>query len=309
MADIVITEFMAESSVASLAAEFDVRYAPELVDDRSTLLAAVADARAVVVRNRTLVDDELLAAAPRLKVVARLGVGLDNIDVAACEEAGVAVRPALGANADAVAEYVVAAVLMLFRGVFSSSSRLVDGEWPREELTGQEIGGRRLGLIGFGDIARRVAVRLRGLGMEIAAHDPFLDPEDPAWDGTLRLDLDELLATCHATSVHVPLTPETRHLIDAAALESMPVGSVLVNTSRGGVVDEHALADALRSGHLGGAALDVFENEPLDEAGGRRFVDVPNLILTPHVAGITVESNDRVSSMTAAHVRDELAVD
>jgi (S)-sulfolactate dehydrogenase len=309
MADIVISEFMARSAVESLAADYDTRYDAALVDDRSALLAAVVDARAIVVRNRTIVDGELLDAAPSLRVVARLGVGLDNIDLDACESAGVSVRPATGANADAVAEYVVAAVLMLLRGVFASSARVVEGEWPRQELVGDETAGRRLGLVGFGDVARRVAVKLRGLGMEVAAHDPFVAPDDPAWEGATRLDLDDLLATCNAVSLHVPLAPETHRLIDVAALARMPAGSVLVNTSRGGVVDEAALVAALQSGHLRGAALDVFEDEPVDEEVGRRFAGVPNLILTPHVAGITTQSNERVSSMTARHVRAALEND
>lgn len=303
MAEVVISEFMAEASVDALAADFDVRYDPTLVDDRPGLLAAVADARALVVRNRTRVDAELLASAPRLEVVGRLGVGLDNIDLAACEAHGAAVRPATGANADAVAEYVVAAVLLLVRGVFGSADRVAAGEWPRTEMKGREVAGRRIGLVGFGDIARRVAVRLRALGMTVAAHDPYLADDDPAWEGVERCALEDLLSGSDAVSLHVPLVDSTRHLIDAEAIAAMPDGAVLVNTSRGGIVDEDAVVDALRRGHLGGAALDVFESEPLDADAGRRFDGVPNLLLTPHIAGITQESDVRVSAMTAEQVR------
>lgn len=303
MAEIVISEFMDASAVEALAADFDVVYNPDLVDDRSSLLAMLGDARALIVRNRTVVDTSLLASAPGLCVVGRLGVGLDNIDVVACESTGVVVRPATGANADAVAEYVVTAALVLTRGVFHSTPEVADGGWPRQELTGGEIGGRRLGLIGFGDIARRVAERLGALGMAICAYDPFVPPDDEAWNGVERVALNELLERSDVVSLHVPLVDENHHLLDEAALARMPTGSMVINTSRGGIVDEDALVAALREGHLGGAALDVFEDEPVDAGSGARFAGVPNLILTPHVAGVTRESNRRVSEMTAAQVR------
>jgi (S)-sulfolactate dehydrogenase len=252
------------------------------------------------------VTAELLDAAPGLEVVGRLGVGLDNIDLAACEARGVAVRPATGANAAAVAEYVVGALLLLVRGVFDAGPRMTAGEWPRADLVGRELGGRRLGLVGFGTIAREVADRARALGMQIAAHDPFLPDDSGAWQQAERMALPELLARCDAISLHVPLTDGTRHLVDARAIEAMPEGAVLVNTSRGGVVDEAAVVSALRSGHLGGAALDVFEDEPLTGEAASRFAGVPNLVLTPHVAGVTIESNRRVSAMTAFQVREAL---
>ncbi len=302
MPDIVISEFMDIAAVDGLRGEFEVLYDPELVDRPDDLVAAVADARALIVRNRTRVTPDLLAAAPGLKAVGRLGVGLDNIDLDACAAGSVAVFPAVGANAAAVAEYVIAAVMSLTRAGFAATDRVVAGNWPRTELVGREVGGRRLGLVGFGTIAREVAVRARGLDMEIAAYDPFLDPDDAVWDGVVRLDLDDLLASSDALSIHVPLTDDTRNLVDAAAIAAMPEGAVLVNTARGGIIDEDALIDALRTGRLGGAALDVFASEPVDADNGVRFAGVPNLILTPHIAGITEESNTRVSAVTAENV-------
>jgi (S)-sulfolactate dehydrogenase len=307
MPDIVIAEFMEASAVDGLRQDFDVLYDPGLVDDRPRLLAALHDARAVVVRNRTRVDAELLAAGPALLAVGRLGVGLDNIDLVACDAADVDVYPATGANAAAVAEYVIGAVLLLTRGVFGASDRVAAGVWPRTELAGLEIGGRTLALVGFGGIARLVAGKANALGMTVTAMDPFLPEDDPAWDAAARRpDLASLLTDADAVSLHVPLTPDTRNLIDREALEQLPAGAVLVNTARGGVVDEAAVAEALRNGSLGGAALDVFAKEPLDAAAGASFVDVPNLILTPHIAGITEESNQRVSAATAANVRRRL---
>lgn len=308
MTDVVITEFMDPGAIETLRERYEVRYDPELVERRSELLPLLARTRALVVRNRTRVDEELLAAAPQLRAVGRLGVGLDNIDLEACERRGIAVLPATGANAVSVAEYVVAALLVLRRGrVFLDSERMLDGAWPRQELVGREVAGMRLGLIGFGGIARMVADRVRPLGVEIVAHDPFLPPDDAAWQQASRAeDLGDLLAGCDAVSVHVPATPATRHLLDAAALALLPPDAIVVNTSRGGIVDEVALCEALRAGRLGGAALDVFETEPLDAQAAARFAGVPNLVLSPHVAGVTVESNVAVSELVADRVRGAL---
>ena len=307
MATIVISEFMADDSVDALAGLHTVVYDPDLVDDRPRLLQLVADADGLIVRNRTQVDAPLLDAAPQLQVVGRLGVGLDNIDLDACSARSVAVRPATGANADSVAEYVIAAALSLVRGVFLSTDAVVAGEWPRVELTGLEIQGRTMGLIGFGDIAQRVAARARALGMSVIAHDPFLPESDAAWSSARSETFEGVLTAADVVSLHVPLTDDTRGLLDRAALDTMPDTAVVVNTSRGGVVDEEALIESLRSGTIRGAALDVFTTEPVDAASGERFAGVPNLLLTPHIAGITEESHERVSSMVASAVADVLA--
>ncbi len=304
MAGIVISELMDEAAVAGLRAGRAVLYDPGLVDRPAELRAALAEAEALIARNRTRVDAELLAAAPRLRVVGRLGVGLDNIDLAACRARGVAVCPATGANDVAVAEYVIAATLLLLRGAFAATPRVLEGSWPREASIGREAMGRRLGLVGFGRIAREVAARARALGMAIAAFDPLLPEGDAAWGGVERhATLEGLLGAAEVVSLHVPLTPETRGLLDARAIAAMRPGAILINTARGPVVDAAAVAAALRSGHLGGAALDVFEAEPLSARAASIFAGCPNLILTPHVAGITVESNARVSAMVADAVR------
>jgi (S)-sulfolactate dehydrogenase len=301
--DIVITEFMDEAAVHNLATEFDVLYDAALVDRADELRSLAASCRALIVRNRTQVRGELLAAATRLQAVGRLGVGLDNIDLEACKARGIAVLPATGANDVSVAEYVITGVLMLLRGAYLSSAEVAAGEWPRNKLIGREVGGRRLGLVGFGGIARETAKRAAALGMEVVAYDPYLPADHPAWDqlGVRRTPLDELLAGSDALSLHVPLTPDTRNLIDAAALGRMPKHAVLVNAARGGVVDEAALAQALRENRLGGAMLDVFESEPLP--AGSVLEGVPNLVLTPHIAGVTEESNTRVSAVTARNIR------
>jgi (S)-sulfolactate dehydrogenase len=311
MADIVISEFMDEAALREGFSGFDVLYDPALVDHPDDLAAAVREARTLIVRNRTRVDRALLERAPALSCIGRLGVGLDNIDTAACEARGVAVYPATGANDVSVAEYVITAAMVLLRGAYAATSDVIAGAWPRSRLMGREISGKRLGLVGFGSIARETAKRAAALDMAVTAHDPFVPPEHPAWSQpygrVVRLALDELLATADVVSLHVPLTPDTRNLIDTAALRRMKAGAVLINAARGDVVDEAAVASALREGRLGGAALDVFEEEPLSaERAKKIFAGCPNLVLTPHVAGVTQESNVRVSWVTVENVRRHL---
>ena len=305
---VVITEFMDASAVGALAAAHDTRYLPDLVDRPDALAAEAAEADALIVRNRTQVRGALLAGAPRLRVVGRLGVGLDNIDLPGCEARGIAVIPATGANAQAVAEYVIGTALLLLRGAYRSTGEVAAGKWPRAALSsGREIAGKALGIVGFGDIGRRVARLGRALGMEAAAHDVALPASAPVWrdEQVEPRDLDALLGASDVVTLHVPLVAATRNLIDARRLAGMRRGAILINTARGGVVDEAALGAALASGHLGGAALDVFEQEPLP--AGSPLANAPNLVLTPHVAGLTQEANARVSTMIAERVLAALA--
>ncbi|OYX72028.1 MAG: 3-phosphoglycerate dehydrogenase [Rhizobiales bacterium 32-66-11] len=306
MPEILVTEFMDAAALDALRVDHDVHYDPSLVDKADVLAQLAQSARALIVRNRTQVRAGLLAHAPNLIVVGRLGVGLDNIDVDDCRARDIQVYPATGANDVAVAEYVVCGILMLLRGAYHASAEVAAGAWPRTRLMGREVSGKRLGLIGFGAIARETAQRVRALGMEVAAFDPFVAADDPAWraHGVTPRSLDDLLAESDAVSLHVPLTPQTRNLINAAALDRMKAGAVLINAARGGVVDEAALAAALRRGAIGGAMLDVFEAEPL--GAGSALCDVPNLILTPHIAGVTEESNVRVSALIASKVSQAL---
>lgn len=302
MADIVIAEFMDEDVVQRAFAGREIAYDPRLFDNPAELAAALANARALIVRNRTQVRAALLDKAPHLKVVGRLGVGLDNIDLEACRSRGVAVHAATGANDLAVAEYVVTAALILLRRAWFMSSRVAAGNWPRTDAMGCELSGKRLGLIGCGAIARQTARRAASLGMALCGHDPYLSADNAAWNGMQRMELDEVLASSDVVSLHVPLTPQTHHMIDARALATMQRRAIVINAARGGVVDEAALVAALRAGRLGGAALDVFEKEPLDASTGALFAGIPNLLLTPHIAGVTEESNVRVSAVTAAAV-------
>jgi (S)-sulfolactate dehydrogenase len=308
MSRVVITEFMDERAVAQLAAHHDVLYNAALVDDAPRLLGQAAAADALIVRNRTQVRGDLLHALGRCKVVGRLGVGLDNIDVAACEARGMRVIPASGANALSVAEYVITAALLLLRGAYQSTAPMTQGQWPRAALSnGREAGGKTLGLIGLGAIGQLTAKLAAAIGLRVIAYDAGMTADHPAYAqwGVTPAGLDEVTATADVVSLHVPLVDSTRGLFGASRIAAMKRGAVLINTARGGIVDEHALAAALKSGALGGAAIDVFATEPLPAA--EHFQDCPNLLLTPHIAGVSAESNERVSFLIAQKVIEALA--
>ena len=308
MARVVITEFMDAPAVQRLRARHDVEYDPRLVDDAPRLLQSAAAADALIVRNRTQVRGGLLAVLGRCKVIGRLGVGLDNIDVAGCEANGMQVIPATGANALSVAEYVITSAMLLLRGAYQSTPAVAGGQWPRAALSsGRETAGKTLGLIGFGSIGQLTAKLAQAIGMNVMAFDALLDRDHPAYagSGVRAVGLDELIVGADVVSLHVPLVDSTRNLFNAERIAAMKPGAVLINTARGGIVDEPALAAALRSGRLGGAAIDVFTSEPLPAAA--HFDGCPNLLLTPHIAGVSTESNERVSQMIAERVLKALA--
>ncbi|MFZ9296894.1 MAG: hydroxyacid dehydrogenase [Hylemonella sp.] len=307
MARIVVTEFMDERAVAQLRARHDVLYDPKLVDDMPALLAEAGRADALIVRNRTQVRGELLAALTSCQVIGRLGVGLDNIDVASCDARGMRVIPATGANALSVAEYVITAAMMLLRGAYQSTADVAHGHWPRNSLgNGRETAGRTLGIIGFGSIGQTVARLARGLGMQVIAFDALLDCDASVFEqlGVKCAGLLEVIAQADVVTLHVPLVEGTRGLFNAERIALMKPGAVLINTSRGHIVDMDALVAALRSNHLGGAAVDVFDAEPLPASPSLQ--NCPNLLLTPHISGVSAESNERVSFLIAEKIIEAL---
>ena len=305
MADVIISEFMDEPTARGLISSYDAHWDPGLWSKRAELLRRIADARAIIVRNATIVDRELLDAAPRLQVVARMGVGLDNIDVEECRARGVEVCPSVGANAVSVAEYVIATAMILLRGpAYHATPDVAGGAWDRPRFAGgREIAGRTMGIVGFGSIGQTVGDKARALGMTVIAHDAVMPADAPAWRTARRVDLDTLLAEADVISLHCPKLPKTIDLIDAAAFARMKPGAVLINSARGGIVNEAACAEALRTGRIAGAALDTLDVEPIDEAAQAIFRDVPNLILSPHIAGVTQESNRRIAEVAAENVR------
>lgn len=257
---------------------------------------AVADrVDAVMLRSERFPAARVLAS-PKLKVIARHGAGLDTVDVAAAQARGITVTYCPGGNAQAVAEHVFALVLALGRKVVDGHNGLVQGPWPKAKphLVGQELGVRTMGIVGFGEIGRLVARIARGFGMPVLVHDPFVTAAVAAEHQVDLVAVDDLLARAGVVSLHAPLTPTTRHLINADRLAHMPANALLVNTARSGLIDETALADALVQGRIAGAALDVADAELAPGGpvtfGGRAMAEVPNLLLTPHIAGQTEQA-------------------
>ena len=299
---ILITEFMDEDAVNLLKKKYDVYYDISLAEDSNSLVKLINKMKALIVRNKTLVTRELIENAPNLTCVGRLGVGLDNIDLNACEEQNITVYPALGANSHSVAEYVICASMLLLRKAYFKKNEMIAGNWPRQESSGSEVYGKTLGLIGFGDIAQKSRDLALGLGIKTVAYDPYLDKDSNVWEETKNLLLDNLLSISDIISLHIPLNKETKNLIDEKKLRLIKNSSVIINTSRGGIIDENSLAKLLKENKIGGAALDVFNKEPINKVNAKKFEGLDNIILTPHIGGVTKESNERVSKMIAKKI-------
>lgn len=269
----------------------------ELKDDERPRLAEIlGDFDAVVVRSRTKLEREHLEAGERLKVVARAGVGIDNIDLAAATERGILVVNAPTANLLSATEHTFALMLGLARNLAPADASIKRGEWDRKSYVGRELEGKTLGVIGFGRIGQGVAVRAQAFGMEVVAHDPYLDAAVAERLGVDMVELDDLLAGADLVTLHVPLTAATRGLIGGTEMQRMKGGAMLVNCARGGIVDERALVAALDSGHLAGAALDVFEVEPPERPELTRH---PRVLTTPHIGAQTAEAQERIAQQTA----------
>lgn len=287
---VVVAEWMWDEAVARLRSSCDVLYDPDLWRDQPALREALEDAAALVVRNQTPVDGRLLDAGPRLCVVGRLGTGLDNVDTRALAQRGIRLVYAPGANAVATAEFTLLLALALARRLAAAAQAGRTGTWTRAELVGHDLAGATLGVLGLGRIGTLVARRARALGMDVVASHPRRQSDDPELReaGVHLVPLDAMLRSADIITLHVPLVPETRHIVGRRELALMKPGAVLVNTARGGLLDEAALAEALEDGWIAGAALDVRELEPPpppDRLGG-----APNVLLTPHIAGLSAES-------------------
>jgi D-3-phosphoglycerate dehydrogenase len=267
------------------------------------LQTALATADALIVRSATKVDAALIAGAPKLRVIARAGTGIDNVDVRAATERGIVVMNAPGANSVSVAELALALMLSLARAIPAADAAMKKGVWDKKRLTGGELRGKTLGIVGLGRIGQEVALRARSFGMNMVAHDPFIAEQVAASLGIGLLTLDELCAVSDYMTLHMPATPETRHLLNADRLGRCKKGVRIVNTARGELIDEAALAAAIESGHVGGAALDVFEVEPPVDS---RLTALPQVVATPHIAASTVEAQELVGLETAQAVRDYL---
>lgn len=267
------------------------------------LAGDLADADALVVRSATKVTAPLIAAAPRLRVVARAGTGVDNVDVAAASARGIVVMNAPGANSISVAELAVGLMLALARHLPAADAAMKQGKWEKKKFLGEEVRAKTLGLAGLGRIGQEVARRAAAFGMRIVAHDPFISEQVAADLGVELVSLDDLFARADYVSLHMPSNEKTRKLIDAAQLARARTGIRLINTARGNLIDEAALADAIESGQVAGAALDVFETEPPTDP---RLQKLPQVVATPHIAASTREGQELVGVETAAALRDFL---
>ena len=300
---IVISEDVWSDGFAELAKSHKTLHEPDLWSRREDLKKALAEAEALVVRNRTQVNEELFAAAPKLKVVGRAGVGLDNIDIEAANRHGVVVSAALGINAVAVGELTLGLALALLRKVTELDASTRNGGWDRK--AGVEITGKTWGVLGFGATARALAKLLKGFDVTILAYDPFakLDPNFAAETKTKLVTLDEVISASDILSLHMPATPETTKMIDATRIASMKSSAIIVNVGRGELIDETALEAALESKVIAGAALDVRESEPPKDS---TFSQLANVILTPHIAGITKESQAKINQVLVSEVEAAL---
>jgi D-3-phosphoglycerate dehydrogenase len=300
--NIVVADDLPASALALLRAEgwtVDAR-AGRAFDQ---LARDVADADAIVVRSATRVTSALIAAAPRLRVIARAGTGVDNVDVAAASARGIVVMNAPGANSVSVAELAVGLLLCLARHIPAADASMKAGQWEKKKFLGEELRDKTLGLAGLGRIGQEVARRAVAFGMRVIAHDPFIAAPVAADMGVDLVGLDDLFARADYLSLHMPSTPQTRHLVNAARLAAARPGIRIVNTARGDLVDEAALADAIESGRVGGAALDVFQKEPTVDL---RLQMLPQVVATPHIAASTREGQELVGVETTTALRDFL---
>ena len=299
---VVVAELIWPEGLAELEASAYVEYDPDLWRDPEALRKKVETADALIVRNQTIVDAALLQSADSLGAVGRLGVGLDNIDLDAARARSVPVVFARSANAVAVAEYVVAAMLDQSRNLRDANDDVRAGNWDRRRFTGTEIHGKTLGLVGVGEIAQRVARRADAFGMRVVGYDPYVAPYDyPVIEtGVELMGLDDLLEASDFVSLHVPLNPGTRGLFSLPTLRKMKQDAWLINTSRGGVIDEVDLCRALDERLIGGAVLDVLEQEPVP--ADSPLLEQENVVLTPHIAGLTEEAQVNTSVMVAREV-------
>ena len=295
---VLIAEELSPATVEALGPDFDVRSVDGT--DRPALLAALAEASAVLIRSATKVDAEAIAAAPALKVIARAGVGLDNVDIKAATTAGVMVVNAPTSNIISAAELTVGHILSLARHIPAAHGALAQGQWKRSKYTGVELFEKTVGIIGLGRIGALITARMQAFGMQIVAYDPYVTPTRAQQLGVTLLSLDELLKQSDFITIHMPKTPETTGMITTDQLALMKPTAFIVNVARGGLIDEDALYAALKSHRIAGAGLDVFVSEPPTDSP---LLGLENIVLTPHLGASTDEAQEKAGVSVARSVR------
>jgi D-3-phosphoglycerate dehydrogenase len=299
---VLVTELIWPVGLERLRSVAEVEYDPELWKKRDQLLKKIKNADALIVRNQTKVDAELLQAGSHLKAIGRLGVGLDNIDLLTTRHLKINVVYARNANATSVAEYVMAAMLGAYRPLYEANRNVKEGKWDRKLFTGGELSGKTLGLIGAGEISHRVAKRAISFGMQVISYDPFVAPYDfvVTETGMKMVPFYDLLQQSDFISIHVPLNEQTRGMISFNELHQMKKSAYLINTSRGGIIDEGALFQVVQEKRIAGVFLDVLEEEPVDPQNP--LLQCENVVITPHIAGLTEESQQRTSILVVEEI-------
>ena len=296
MTKILITEFIDSQSLQNINKKFEVIYKKDAWQNKDFLEKEIQKFDGIIVRNKTSLDKNILINASNLKFIGRLGVGLDNIDTEYCKNNNIIVQPATGMNSDSVAEYVVNSSLTLLKKTQIINELTLQGKWPRTSIVTKELKGKILGLIGFGDISKKVLKLVNVFDVTCIAYDPFITLQQMEADNVKKVSFDEILNLADIISIHVPLNNDTKYLFDRQVFIKMKKQPIIINTSRGGVINENDLIDAYRNKYISGFALDVFENEPVNETFYKNISKDMNCILTPHIAGVTEESNVRVSN-------------
>ena len=295
MIKILITEFINQNSINNLKKKFEIKYDEKIYENKLKLENIIHNYEGLIVRNKTQVDSNVLKKAKKLKFIGRLGVGLDNIDTEFCKNKNIHVQPATGMNADSVAEYVVSSSMSLIKKIPMFHNETIKGEWPRTTIRSAEINQKFLGIIGFGTIGKKVAKFCSKNGLKILAYDPYIkEINDKEIDAKL-LNLKEIYEKSDIISIHLPLSNETKNMINKSSFSKMKNNPIIINTSRGSIINQNDLIDAYHENIISGFALDVFENEPIESKFYKKIIPGMNCILTPHISGVTTESNIRVS--------------
>ncbi len=295
MINILITEFIDPEALKILSKDFNVIYKKDIWENSDYLKKEINKFDGIIVRNKTNLNQSILEKAANLKYIGRLGVGLDNIDTEYCKKNNIFVQPATGMNADSVAEYVISSSLSLLKKTKLINEKTQSGQWPRTSITTNELRGKILGLIGFGDIAKKVLKLINAFEVTTIAFDPFITSQEMEEHNVKKVTFENILSLADIISIHVPLNNETKYLFDKKIFQKMNNKPIIINSSRGGIINEIDLLEAYKNNYVSGFALDVYEHEPVNKIFLKNITNDMNCILSPHIAGVTEESNTRVS--------------
>ena len=295
MINILITEFIDPEALKILSKDFNVIYKKDIWENSDYLKKEINKFEGIIVRNKTNLNQSILEKAANLKYIGRLGVGLDNIDTEYCKKNNIFVQPATGMNADSVAEYVISSSLSLLKKTKLINAKTQSGQWPRTSITTNELKGKILGLIGFGDIAKKVLKLINAFEVTTIAFDPFITSQEMEEHNVKKVTFENILSLADIISIHVPLNNETKYLFDKKIFQKMNNKPIIINSSRGGIINEIDLLEAYKNNYISGFALDVYEHEPVNKIFLKNITNDMNCILSPHIAGVTEESNTRVS--------------